>query len=173
MRTSFGRRLFGLSKGIYEGCTDLQRVLAFRAVGLRRNSGHGLKLGFRYGTLGPTCWEGAVGPVKAGPFGGRARCSSGAFRRVAPPYFSSSSLSAVGSNLLEEDRARGTGVGGEPVEVFFGELFCGVAASVDDTYWVVSTIEDWDGQRARPAGVGAGLRETPGTGYHEGGLVGV
>ena len=70
MRTSLGRRLFGLSKGIYEGCTALQRVLAFRAVGLRRNSGHGLKLGFRYGTLGLTCWEGAVGPVKAGPFWG-------------------------------------------------------------------------------------------------------
>ena len=70
MRASLGRRLFGLSKGIYEGCTDLQRVLAFRAVGLRRNSGHGLKLGFRYGTLGPHLLGGGSGAPQGRAFWG-------------------------------------------------------------------------------------------------------
>ena len=55
------------------------------------------------------------------------------------------------------------------MKVFLGELLGRIAGSVDDSHWVVP-VEDRDGQRARPAGVGAGLRETMGAGYQEGGL---
>src|SRR5918998_718769 len=72
---------------------------------------------------------------------------------------------------LTKDSIRGTGVGGEPVKVFFGELFGGVAGSVEDAYQA-GTVEDRHGQGIRPAGVGAGLREASGTGHHEGRLGG-
>ena len=73
--------------------------------------------------------------------------------------------------LLVEDRTRGIGVSGEPVKVFLGELLGRIAGSVDDSHWVV-TVEDRDGKGARPAGVGAGLREAPRPGHDEGGLEG-
>jgi hypothetical protein len=57
------------------------------------------------------------------------------------------------------------------VEVFLGELFGGVAGGVDDAHRVIP-VEDWDGQGAGPAGVGAGLRKASGAGYYEGGLGG-
>ena len=45
---------------------------------------------------------------------------------------------------LVKDGARGAGVGGEPVEVFLGELFGGVAGGVYDTHWPIP-VEDWNG----------------------------
>ena len=57
------------------------------------------------------------------------------------------------------------------MEVFLGELFGGVAGGVDDAHRVIP-VEDWDGQGAGPAGVGAGLGEASGAGHYEGGLGG-
>ena len=56
-----------------------------------------------------------------------------------------------------EDRAGGTGIGGEPVEVFVGEGLGGVAGCVDDADGAF-VPEDGYGQGVRPAGVRAGLR---------------
>ena len=56
-------------------------------------------------------------------------------------------LSGGAPLLIVEDGGGGAGVGGEPVEVFFGELFGGVAGSVDDAhyYCAISSVEDGDG----------------------------
>ena len=55
------------------------------------------------------------------------------------------------------------------MEVILGELFGRVAGGVDDTHRTPLS-RDRDDQGARPASVGAGLRETMGAGYHESGL---
>ena len=56
------------------------------------------------------------------------------------------------------------------MEVILGKLFGRVAGGVDDTHRLSPSREDRDGQGARPASVGAGLRKTMGAGYHEGGM---
>jgi len=55
------------------------------------------------------------------------------------------------------------------VKVFFDDVFSEVAGSVHNAYGLVSVV-DRDGQRATPAGIGAGLRKPPMTCHHEGRL---
>ena len=92
-------------------------------------------------------WEGWWGPMRApcgeGPIGADWRDC-----RPAP--------SSLLRRFSGEERSGGAGVGGQPVEVFVGKRFCGVAGCVDDADGV-GVVEDRDGEGVRPAGVRAGL----------------
>ena len=65
------------------------------------------------------------------------------------PNFPSSGLftetvkQAMRRHLLVEDVTSGAGVSGEPVKVFFDEVFGEVAGSIDNAYGVVA-VEDGD-----------------------------
>ena len=72
------QRLFGLGKGICEGCAGLNRVLVFDANRFHGDPGLGLKLGFSVEPVGTSLiWRGWVRSL-AEPFGGRG-CGPGAF----------------------------------------------------------------------------------------------
>ena len=68
-----------------------------------------------------------------------------------------------------EERSGGAGVGGQPVEVFVGKRFCGVAGCVDDADRV-GVVEDRDSEGVLPAGVRTCLGKPAGAGDGKGRL---
>jgi hypothetical protein len=103
---------------------------------------------------------GAAGP-NASPLRGGADWG-GLARLPARPKF------VLGGSSGEE-RSGGAGVGGQPVEIFVGKRFCGVAGCVDDADGL-GVVEDRDGEGILPAGVRACLGEPAGAGDGKGRL---
>jgi hypothetical protein len=97
---------------------------------------------------------GAAGPNASPLRGGADR--GGLARLPARPEF-------VLRRFSGEERSGGAGVGGQPVEVFVGKRFCGVAGCVDDADGV-GVAEDRDGEGVLPAGVRACLGKPAGAG---------
>lgn len=103
---------------------------------------------------------GAAGPNASPLRGGADR--GGLARLPARPAF-------VLRGSSGEERSGGAGVGGQPVEVFVGKRFCGVAGCVDDADGM-GVVEDRDGEGVLPAGVRACLWEPAGAGDGKGWL---
>ncbi len=132
----FGREAFWLRYKDYHGLRCVITGARFRFGRIRSTGARCLKLGSRHRIReGPPRLGGAAGPNASPLRGGADR--GGLARLPARPAF-------VLRGSSGEERSGGAGVGGQPVEVFVGKRFCGVAGCVDDADGM-GVVEDRDG----------------------------